>query len=285
MLHFVVYADDTNVIFSHHCFPQLISTLQTELDTLNTWFQSNKLIVNIDKSNFIYFHNQSKQIPINFQNINLCMNNIPLKQVQCTQFLGVYIDCNLNWNMHINTLCKRLSRSVGILNRLRNIVPTKILFTLYNTLFLSHVNYCNAVWGNTYQTKLQPILTLQKRAIRICTNSSFRAHSKPLFLSLNCLNIYQLNKFNILVFLYKFKMNLLPDAFQNMFILNNIIHNHNTRNKKKYHRWKIDKVFMLHTLRHTGPLFWNSLPESIINSTTLSAFRNKLKRYLLIEYN
>ena len=42
-------------------------------------------------------------------------------------------------------------------------------------------NYCIIAWGNTYQTTLQPLFILQKKALRITTFSSYNEHSSPFF--------------------------------------------------------------------------------------------------------
>ena len=58
-------------------------------------------------------------------------------------------------------LTNKLSRVLGILNRLKYIYPQHILFTIYNSLFMSHVNYGILLWGSCSNK----IANLQKKAI------------------------------------------------------------------------------------------------------------------------
>ena len=55
LLTYVLFADDTNVFYSHKDLNILITTLNLELNKLSSWFKSNKLSLNINKTNCIYF--------------------------------------------------------------------------------------------------------------------------------------------------------------------------------------------------------------------------------------
>ena len=72
----------------------------------------------------------------------------------------------------------KLSKYVGVLNRLKHTLPPRILITLYNTLILLHFYYGLPLWG--HHTSRLHTSKLQKRALRTITNSKFNAHSEPL---------------------------------------------------------------------------------------------------------
>ena len=55
------------------------------------------------------------------------------------------------------------------------------MFTLYHSLFMSYLCYCNEVWGNTYASKVKCIFILQKRVIRLLCGESRLAHTNNLF--------------------------------------------------------------------------------------------------------
>ena len=98
--------------------------------------------------------------------IELKIQNSPLKKVQEIKFLGVIIDENLNWNMHIRTLAKKLAMSSGILNRIKDNIPTTLHKDLYHTLFESHLTYSITFWGGVSDNKLDPLFKAQKKCIR-----------------------------------------------------------------------------------------------------------------------
>ena len=87
---------------------------------------------------------------------------------------------HLNWKHHVDCIVKKIRRSTGILSKLRYYVGLDILLSLYYALIYPFLTYGIIIWGNTYKTTLQPILILQKRAMRLISFSSFDEHSSPL---------------------------------------------------------------------------------------------------------
>ena len=71
--------------------------------------------------------------------------------------------------------------SIGVLKRVRHLVPNATLKIIYQSLVQSHFDYCNVVLGNcgvTLQNKLQK---LQNRAARVWTFSDYDADADSLF--------------------------------------------------------------------------------------------------------
>ena len=67
---------------------------------------------------------------------------------------------------------KKISKVTGILYRLRKLFPENVLFTLYNSLIISYINYGLLLWG----IDCHKLEILQKKALRFMTNSSYIAH-------------------------------------------------------------------------------------------------------------
>ena len=101
--------------------------------------------------------------------------------------------------MHTST-----SRVLGILRKLKYILPEKTLFSIYNTLSLPHLQYGILAWGNTYQTYLNKLLIVQKKTLRVINNTSYRAHAAPLFIKNNTLTVFDLYQYHLGVLMYKF---------------------------------------------------------------------------------
>ena len=105
------------------------------------------------------------------------------------KYLGVVIDCHLNWKAHISYLTKKLNRNIGALSKLRHFVTTDILTNLYYSLLYPFFTYGLIAWGNTYSTTINPLFILQKKAIRIITFSYYREHTNLIFSKLNILKL------------------------------------------------------------------------------------------------
>ena len=61
---FILFADDTNLFYSHDNVSSLMSLINSELSMLSEWFQANKLSVNISKTNYIIFKPRQKKTNI-----------------------------------------------------------------------------------------------------------------------------------------------------------------------------------------------------------------------------
>ena len=96
------------------------------------------------------------------------------------------------------------------------------------------IQYCILLWANSYYSHLHKLRLLQKKAIRIISNTDYRTHSSKLFLKLNLLKLDDIMTFQLGTFMYKLKNNKLPSMIPHMFITNENIHSHNTRNKEGY---------------------------------------------------
>ena len=119
-------------------------------------------------------------------------------------------EINCLFRFKTDVVRNKISEVVGILYRLNNIFPRYILQTLYNSLIASYINYGLLIWGvESYRIEL-----LQKRAIRLITNSSYTAHTTPLFIELSLLKLKDMFKIKLVKFYYKLSSNLLPQYFE-----------------------------------------------------------------------
>src|SRR5688572_11698737 len=115
LLHYILFADDSNAFLSHASYEELIKIANEELALANDWFKANKLSLNISKTNFIIFRSNNKIIPPS-DNV-LKIDDIIIPQVTSSKFLGVHIDQHLKWNRptHILEITKKISKNIGII--------------------------------------------------------------------------------------------------------------------------------------------------------------------------
>ena len=289
------FSDDTNIFLSHPDYNTLIKTFNKEIKHVSNWLKMNKLSLNIGKTNYMHF-STNRKTKIN-SNTDIYIDHTAVKQVDHTLFLGVLIDKKLNWKLHISKIANQISRSIGILKKLKYTLPSNILFSLYNTLILPHISYCNIVWAatvskhqtlcpwtSTETTKLDRLFTLQKKALRICTHSQYLSHSKPLFHKLNTLNIFDINKLQTALFMFRYNNNDLPHTFREYFTKNNELHKYNTRNADKYITINHKRNSIRNSILHTGPILWNSLDKTLIDSININTFKFSYKATLINNY-
>ena len=108
----------------------------------------------------------------------LLLGNESLEKVNEFKLLGIIVQNNLQWTSHIHAISMKIARNIGIfLLSIKNCVHIEILTLVYNSLILSNIQYGIIIWGSTFDPHLYPILTLQKKALRITTSSHPLAHS------------------------------------------------------------------------------------------------------------
>lgn len=215
----IIYADDTTL----HCnldgtfgkaSDELISQrINAELEVVNDWMRANKLSLNSLKTKFMIFQRPKSKT----RNLKIVINGQTIEQVETFSFLGLVLNSNLTWDTHMKQLKIRLSKTIGILGRVRFYLSSKILLYIYNALFLSHVNFHILVWGS----KCNDILKLQKRAMRIIHKRHFLFHADPLFKESKSLKVEDIYKVTLLKFYYKFIHKQLPKYFLSIQIKTN----------------------------------------------------------------
>ena len=102
----------------------------------------------------------------------------------------------------INNIALKMAKSIGVINKIKSFLSVTTRRTLNYSLVLPYIQYCNIVWANCYTTNLDKILKLQKRVIRIIVNAGYSDHTRPLFLKLKSLNVYEINKLATGSFVY-----------------------------------------------------------------------------------
>ena len=112
-----------------------------------------------------------------------------IHEVESTKFLGVIVDCKLNWSLHINHIKNKISKGLGIIYKARRLLNENTLKTLYYSFIYPYLHYCIIAWGNTYISYLDGLFKIQKRVIRMITFSSWTSHTYPLFQRLKLLTL------------------------------------------------------------------------------------------------
>ena len=282
MLSYILFADDTNVLYSNRNFNNLIDTVNSELPKLAKWFNCNKLSLNLTKTNYIFFRNPGTFLE---NNCNISINGHQIERKMNTKFLGVTVDQYLNFNQQCDNIIKQISKSIGIMHKLKYTLPLHAMRLLYNSLVSSQLSYCNIVWVKSSKKNVDSLLLLQKKAVRLCSGSHYLAHTNPLFHKLRILKVSDINYLQTAIFMFKLKQNLLPSKFQSMFQRNEEIHSHNTRNSCNFHLFNPKTSLAHRSIRHSGPDIWHSLPEEIKKCSSLYSFKATLKKHILSSYN
>ena len=280
---FILYADDTNLLFSDADINTLVSNINAELITLSDWFRVNRLSLNVKKTNVMFFGH--KKISTCQSNLNIIMDNEQIVQVESSKFLGVLIDSKLTFQQHISLAASKISKSLYCLNRVRNIISKSNLRSLYFSLIHPHLTYCIHLWGTAAKTKINSLFLLQKRALRIICKSGYLSHTNELFISCGILKLLDLYVYYTGIFMFKYVNNLLPSCCANLVILNN--------SSDIFYQFRSISKFTIPAYRTcirekcivvNGPKIWSSLPAAVCQCKSIGSFKNKITSFLLKKY-
>ena len=81
-------------------------------------------------------------------NFHIVIENNTLERVSSTKFLGVFVDEDLNWKSHASQLALKISKNIGVINKIKYLLARDVLLSLYYTMIHPYLLYCNIIWGS-----------------------------------------------------------------------------------------------------------------------------------------
>ena len=111
--------------------------LNEELNRLYTWFIANRLSLDANKCNYMIFTSKNRSLINSYFNVRIY--NISVPNVISTKFLGVLIDQDLTWKLHINNIISKLASYLGVCYRHSMFVPSEVLRLLYYAFIYPHL--------------------------------------------------------------------------------------------------------------------------------------------------
>ena len=271
---FNLFADDSTLTYSFDRGESNVGeVVNRELVLIDNWLSSNKIKINISKTNYIVFTLRSTvSIP------PITIGGREIARSDCSKFLGLYVDEHLRFDRHVTFLSKKISKSVGILNRVKHFLPNHVLINLYYSLIYPYMLYVIESWYGCSLTLRKKIEVLQKRSIRCIYNLSFNEHTAQYFRMSKIVTLEQLYKISMLVYIHKTIYDNYDEdlSIKLRFQVNE--HSIATRFSDRYmlpiHRsTKYEK-----SLFYAGIKLWNNLPIDLKYTVSASLFKKKLKK-------
>ena len=214
----------------------------------------------------------------------LKFNGKKMEQCSSYKYLGVHLDQSLNWKIHVNYLCRKLSRMCGVFSKLRHCCSRNLLKVIYYALVESHLQYCNIVWGNASEITLKPLKNLQSKIIKIMCFAPYQSDDEDsLYTELKLLDLNKLHKLAQAKFIYKYKNQKLLNAFENFFTASHSHHNYalRSRDTNDYQSVWGRTQYGMKKLQYAGVQLWNTIPHEIRNEISLEIFKRKYKVFLI----
>lgn len=260
------FADDITLLSYSANESEMNDCLAQNLNILDQYFCINKLTLNQNKTFTMQFHPYGA----NYTKSQLIkLNDKSVEQVTSFKLLGIHLDMSLNWNEHVNRLCKKCASNCFALCRLRQILSRNIIKIFYLSNFESIIRYGIILWG--VSSAAQRVFIMQKRAVRCMIGLKFRESCKQTFINEAILTLPSIFILELLKFV---RQNIASFRLQNMY------HNYSTR-------FGSDFQYDLHRLElyksnpyYLGAVFYNKIPIQIRELSNVK-FVNYIKSVLI----
>ena len=138
------------------------------VEIANRWMLANKLTINSTKSSALVTTPGAKTAT---QKPKILCDGLPIAVNSNVKYLGLWIDENLKFDIHLKFVERKIACAVSILNKLKCYFPKEILLQLYHALIYSHLLYAIPICGSTYKSYLHKISILQNKAVKIVTQT------------------------------------------------------------------------------------------------------------------
>ena len=180
----VLFANDTSIIITDSNKLDFNINVNQTFQDINTWFMVSLLTLNFNKTQYLEFRTK------NYYNVNT--------QIKCDQkfitnateikFLGLIIDGTLSWKQHVEQVVNKMCTACYALRNIKHIVPLDTLRVIYFAHIHSIISYDIIFWGSSsYADK---VFILQKKIIRIITNTRPRDSCREVFKNMEIMTLY-----------------------------------------------------------------------------------------------
>ena len=167
------------------------------------------------------------------------------------KLLGVQIYQKLSFTGHINELCTKASQKVGVLVRLRNLIPCNAKVSLYKSSILPHLTYCHLVWHFCNASDRKKLERIQERALRAVYKTRSASYQELLDRA-KLPTLYNRRLQDIATVMFKVKHSLVPVNISDLFNLKKT--QYNLRNSD-FELPRFETVrFGRNSIRYMGPL-------------------------------
>lgn len=273
-----LFADDT-LLYSASEDPTIsINAIKADLKTLIPWLGKNDVFLNVDKTKAIMISTKPNLRKINLENFKLSINKKTIQWVTQIKYLGIIIDKNLNFNIHFEEICKKLSKKIGFLRRVSKDVSLYTRIIIYNTVIRPHYQYCCTILYLLNTGQKNKLQVLQNRAMRSILKCNKYTPINSMLSVLNWLSIIDLINYYTMIFIHKIKIRQYPNYLE--ISKNREIHSYPTKSSNHFRLERYNKQATKHSVFYEGVKAYNSLPVEITNAQTIKQFKRKYLKHI-----
>ena len=248
--------------------------MYADLLKVGDWLKEHRLTLNINKTKAMVIGSCKKFR--NLMSASIKVYNEEIEKVQQYTHLGVIFTTNMTWTAHIEHLCAKINKRLGLLKRIKHLLPLYARLLYYNSLVLPLFDYGDLVWGDKNNcTLMQDLQIFQAKAAKIILDRSPFLSATEALRTLGWKDLFQRRHYHRCLYIFKCVNGL---AFSDLDLVRvSEIHEHNTRSKNNLRLPKVKSNWGKQRLAYHACKDWNSLRETVRNSQSLSQFKSYFK--------
>ena len=173
-----LYADDTTIYYANKDPDTVTRAINDDLQLIATWIESNKLTMNISKTQVMTLSRRAARLRA--EQINFEINGTTIPKQECIKYLGVTIDNDLSWKSQVQNVRRRMLAAIASIRRVSPYLPLATKRMLYNALALPHADYCSVAWHSCNSSLSQSLERVQNLGMRVILAKPPRTPSAPL---------------------------------------------------------------------------------------------------------
>ena len=185
------------------------------------------------------------------------------------------LDKKLNFSDHIATICSTTRKKIGILTRMRKLIPIHAKLQIYKSAILPHLDYCSLVWHFCKASDRDKLEKINERGLR-AVYCDYSSPYDELLKRSKLTTLYNRRLQRMATFMYKVKNSLLPKTILDLFSIPD--HKYNLRNSDFSLRQFKTIKYGRNSLKYFGPYLWSKLDSSLRSSPSLKAFRDRVAK-------
>jgi Reverse transcriptase (RNA-dependent DNA polymerase)/Endonuclease-reverse transcriptase len=276
-----LYADDTQlyISFSSSDSVNSLSILSSTLDSVHSWFSSNRLSVNPSKTEFLLIGTPQQRSKLTTFSVSFHGNN--LKPSESCRNLGVVFDSDLSFKSHISNICRTSFYHIRQLRQVRSSLDTNSAIVLANALVSAKLDYCNSLFYDLPDVSLNRLQLVQNALARVVVPSVKRSdHISPTLRKLHWLPIRQRITFKIASLTFKTLHFNQPSYLADLLIPHDSHRTLRSSDKLLLHVPLIKSSQGRRSFSYAAPFIWNNLSHELRSSPSIASFHARLKTHL-----
>ncbi len=267
------YADDNTLIAADINIDSIITKLEADIDTLNSWFINNHMLLNEDKCQFMIVcssrlsRNDTRRVTIAGKTIEECNKS---------KLLGITFDNKLTMDDHIKYICKQASNKLYALARISHYLNEHKRKILMKSFITSQFNYCPIIWMYCQRKCNNLINRIHERALRIAYND-YVSDFESLLEKDTSVTIHQRNIQALTLEIFKTLNNLNPSFMNEIFYLKDL--NYTTRKQNLVYPNPRTVSYGLESFGYKASQLWSKIPYEIQHANNITTFKNEIPKH------